>query len=352
MITLIVTVVALLIIGAVLLELTYRIYKWKTSFRTIYRKSNTPGLLFELRPNYKKIYKGEDYEKKILYSTNKFGQRNPDFNIKEKGLKKILIIGDSIAFGFGVDEQHTFPRVLEKILNKKKYQFRVINASVGTYNVIQDYYFIKHRAKYFKPEQIILCLNLSNLVSSSDWTYDEKKKYVTPKFPSAIRFKSNTKGPFGGKFSKVGKLLDKLYLYRFVIKPILYKKTFKVKNYKLGNIDAVIKYEQIFKKYKNIQSRLNYLTKIKKETSKLNCKLKVIIFPQTAQLENQFEDIFLPQTAIKNYCRKNKIEVKDVAAYFKNIAKPAKYLYFDEVHLTTDGHRLVADYLANLFKIN
>lgn len=43
----------------------------------------------------------------------------------------ILFLGDSLTEGLGVDEEHAFPRVLEKKLNTKSYDVKIINGGVS-----------------------------------------------------------------------------------------------------------------------------------------------------------------------------------------------------------------------------
>lgn len=334
-------------------EYLYRVYKRRTSFRTIFQKSKLPGLLYELKPNVKKYYQGEDYDKKILYATNKYGQRSPDFTLTENDRKKILVVGDSIPFGFGVEENHTLSRFLEKELNKKGIKSHVINAGTGTYNIIQDYWYIKHKGQIFKPDLVILCLNLSNLIKISDWIFDLKKNYVRTKYPEEVKFKSNTKGLFGGRYSKVGKYLDKLYLFRFIIKPYIEKKLLhQNKKSFIGNIDQVKKYIEIYKSKsdKDFNLRIEYLSRIKNHCRAIGTELLVLIFPFTSQLENNFKDISLPQQLIIDYCEKRKIKVKSVLGMFQKNkhSRAVGYYYFDEVHLTKQGHKFVAQNLVGI----
>lgn len=356
----IVIILFVFLIILLVFEYLYRVYKWRTSFRTIFQKSRFPNLLYELKPNTSRYYRGEDYDKKILYATNKYGQRSPDFTLTENNRKKILVVGDSIPFGFGVEEKHTFPRFLEKDLNHKVIKTRVINAGMGTYNIIQDYWYIKHKGQVFKSDLVILCLNLSNLVKISDWIFDSKKNYVRPKYPEETKFKSNTRGLFGGKYSKVGKYLDKLYLFRFIIKPYIEKKlSHQNKKNFIGNIDQIKKYIEIYKSKtdKDFNLRIEYLSEIKNQCRAIGTELLVLIFPFTSQLENNFKDISLPQQLIIDYCKKRKIRVKSVLEMFQKNkhSRAVGYYYFDEVHLTKQGHKFVAQNLVSvankIFKI-
>ena len=66
------------------------------------------------------------------YSTNKNGFRTtlPKINAK----KKILVIGDSVTFGVGVDDTNTVVSKLQQIFGNS---IQFINAGVGAYNGLQ-----------------------------------------------------------------------------------------------------------------------------------------------------------------------------------------------------------------------
>jgi hypothetical protein len=74
--------------------------------------------------------------------SNRFGFRGPEIALKEPGVIRYAVLGDSYAFGWGVEEEETYPAQLDSLLNRratpgKRYQ--VVNAALpgfGTYQRI------------------------------------------------------------------------------------------------------------------------------------------------------------------------------------------------------------------------
>lgn len=63
---------------------------------------------------------------------NSYGFRGPEVDIKKKnGIKRIITIGDSCTFG--AIEPMSYPRTLERTLNKQRFRVEVINAGVEGY---------------------------------------------------------------------------------------------------------------------------------------------------------------------------------------------------------------------------
>lgn len=91
--------------------------------------------------------------------TNSHGFRDYEYSKnKPKNTKRILVLGNSIVFGHGVELNETYSKVLERKLNNrssdKKYQ--VLNFGVPDYNIAQKVELFEERGLYFDPDLIIL----------------------------------------------------------------------------------------------------------------------------------------------------------------------------------------------------
>jgi lysophospholipase L1-like esterase len=85
-----------------------------------------------------KAYIKEESRINYSYSTDSNGFRKtvPEVNSD----KQILIIGDSVPFGVGVDDENTVASQLQKIIGE---QYRIINGGVGNYNGQQAFLMAK-----------------------------------------------------------------------------------------------------------------------------------------------------------------------------------------------------------------
>jgi lysophospholipase L1-like esterase len=79
-------------------------------------------------------------------ATNSLGMRDSDLaKSKQENEKRILVIGDSVSFGLGVEGKDSFPEKLQNILNERQdgRHYEVINAGVPGYSPIQEFYDLK-----------------------------------------------------------------------------------------------------------------------------------------------------------------------------------------------------------------
>jgi len=74
---------------------------------------------------------------------------------------KILIIGDSLTEGYGVDKKYSYPSVLQDLLDKNNLKYKVINGGVSGSTTASG----KSRLKWFlksKPKILILALGAND----------------------------------------------------------------------------------------------------------------------------------------------------------------------------------------------
>ena len=75
----------------------------------------------------------------VTISTNALGFRDRELERKQDGELRILLLGDSITFGYGVSAEETYGRKLEAILaSRLGRRVRTVNAGIGGFNTVQD----------------------------------------------------------------------------------------------------------------------------------------------------------------------------------------------------------------------
>lgn len=109
-------------------------------------------------------YQGEFSDIFVKINSQGFRQENLVQLNKSPGTTRIVGLGDSVAFGFGVEEPKTYLRQLENLLNRSTdKKFEVINAAVTGYNTFQERKFLEDGVLKFKPDIIILSLVLNDI---------------------------------------------------------------------------------------------------------------------------------------------------------------------------------------------
>ena len=100
------------------------------------------------------------------YRTNGLGFRERDFNFKKpKDIYRILVFGDSLTFGVGIDNDHRYTYLVEKLLNRDLKaskipptysKIEVLNMGVAGYATDQEHDLIKSVLKFIECDLIIV----------------------------------------------------------------------------------------------------------------------------------------------------------------------------------------------------
>ena len=82
-------------------------------------------------------------------------EKSPEF-------KRVLVLGDSYAWGYGVSDEEIFTEVLEEELGGSKKKVEVLNAAVSGWGTDQEYlYFLQEGHKY-SPDIVLLAFFILN----------------------------------------------------------------------------------------------------------------------------------------------------------------------------------------------
>ena len=127
--------------------------------RQTIRRTDDPRLLFELRP-------GAVAHAEVDYRVNGLGLRGPQTTLeKAAGVRRIAVLGDSIAFGYWVAEEDAFPRQLEALLQGRAGGARVevLDFGVPGYNLDQEIEALRTKALAFSPDLVVVAFCLNDL---------------------------------------------------------------------------------------------------------------------------------------------------------------------------------------------
>jgi hypothetical protein len=111
-------------------------------------------------PTYSSVLWGQRYAK-----INREGFRDVEHNIvSDSGIRRLLIVGDSYAYGYGIKHiEDRFGELLAAILKERTGQcWEVINASRPGSHTLQHIEFLKHMLKY-TPDVVILIYTFNDI---------------------------------------------------------------------------------------------------------------------------------------------------------------------------------------------
>lgn len=91
---------------------------------------------------------------------NRVGMRDREFAVtKPRGVFRIVVIGDSVTFGFACSREHAYPKQLESLLNEaaipESPRFEVLNLGVTGYNARQIVETLRVRGLRYQPDLVI-----------------------------------------------------------------------------------------------------------------------------------------------------------------------------------------------------
>jgi lysophospholipase L1-like esterase len=140
-------------------ELSLRLVDYPSSAFSPWIRSDAFG--FRLAPGISLRMKGPEYDVEV--ATNSLGMRD-DEPVPKKG-RRVLLLGDSFAMGYGVERGRLFADLLEKQL-----EVDVVNAGTGGYEIVQQPRVLAEHGPQLKPDLVVYALYLGNdLAQNDEW---------------------------------------------------------------------------------------------------------------------------------------------------------------------------------------
>jgi hypothetical protein len=140
----------------------------------VYRPS--ASLNHELRPDWRVQFTFRDFD--VQVKTNALGFRGPEVALaRTPGRVRILVVGDSFPFGWGVENDEMFSSVLERRLRAEGVAAEVISAGVPGYSTDQNLIFLRERGFDLAPHLVVLaiCGNDTDELAWKDMTLDAQR---------------------------------------------------------------------------------------------------------------------------------------------------------------------------------
>jgi hypothetical protein len=118
----------------------------------IVQASPWPDIVYELRPGLDGTFRGQ------ALRTNSLGIRGAREYARKKpaGTFRVVGLGDSNLFGWGVGEGEPYLQILEKRLDRDGSHFEALNFGVPGYNGVMEVATYEHRAAELDPDLVIL----------------------------------------------------------------------------------------------------------------------------------------------------------------------------------------------------
>ncbi len=116
----------------------------------LYRKSSNPNISYELKPNL------NIHVFRSTVQTDASGLRSPQ---ADPAKPTLAVLGDSITFGYGLEESQSIPGRLQEMLPA----WNVVNAAVPGYNLLQEAGLYQEKVAALQPKALVLIFYWNDL---------------------------------------------------------------------------------------------------------------------------------------------------------------------------------------------
>lgn len=130
-------------------------------------------------PGYDDYFAQNNGDFRVRITINDFGLRNPDPITKADN--RIWVVGDSMTFGWGVEQQQMYSSLIKNVSGQQAYNISSPGTSVCGYQALVD-----RMPKNLNPTAVIVGLILENDISRYDCTEFAREQKNTPKFAESI----------------------------------------------------------------------------------------------------------------------------------------------------------------------
>jgi lysophospholipase L1-like esterase len=301
----------------------------------------------------------------VHYRINGVGLRGPEITRqKPPQVCRVLLLGDSVTFGFGVSYEQTFAAQLQARLSpqgacgtgfqpvepglqaRATPRVEVLNAAAGGYNTYNERVFYETRGHLFQPDLVLLmvCPNdvdnpLFHFEYNSAARFSTLPNEAIPNVPEFQRVLAQRKERPAGRPSflrQVARVSIRYSAFAHLVGSSAHPDPHSGHQWEacvwaLGREDSM---------------ELAWFSKqviaLNQAVNSDHAALGVVLVPLSWQLADE-TDLSLPGRAnLASLCRKNGIAFLDTSEFLKRAA-PARELFFDACHLAPKGHTAVAD---------
>jgi hypothetical protein len=132
-----------------------------TEISIFWRESDDPIFHGELIPNHYQFFEGFTAKlNRSVIKINSDGFRDREYSIeKPNNTIRIIVLGDSVTFGWGINVSDTYPKVLERMLNNDlntTINFEVLNFGVPGFNTLEEIHLLEKKGFKYNPDVVII----------------------------------------------------------------------------------------------------------------------------------------------------------------------------------------------------
>lgn len=287
---------------------------------------------------------------------NSHGLRGPEFAIEQKNRLRILVLGDSMTFGVYVDDNETFCRLLEKEERGKRITLEVLNGGVDGYWPRNELLWFGSRGISFGPDIVILVLYIGNDVKGEFREVDD----IVVRNGLLYHRNHQVNDEEGASTSALYNWLRTRRIYQFICHK--YWTIKKMLDQKKGKEKFI--FSELFEK-KGFPREADAYGRLLRTIRELGgiCRgrdirflmvlvptLEQVYFDELNICEPDKYDMKRPNRKIIQMARSEGIPILDLLETNDFQAKKDLYLPLERIHLSVEGHKVVAKNLYTVLR--
>ncbi len=319
-----------------------------------------PDLQFAIRPDAETVLARRDF--RITIRSNALGFRGPDRGPKGNALR-ILALGDSFTFGWGVQQEETFEAQMERLqgtTNEAGHEpeLEVINAGVPGYNLYQSVLSLEKKGWKIEPDIVLFGAfvqnDFSDNRSTADWIARKKSGVNQKKDKSAL-------AAWLEAHSQAYVFLRAKYMASYRLRRAWYKLTrpFKAEKERYRYRNLLVFREPVPEEMElEWQLSEELLLRLRDDVRSRGKRLLIVLFPPELQvktgrwkrdvdrldMEEVSFEVEKPNNRLQAFCRENGISFLDLLSTFRAAVESGQALYLpSDHHWNAGGHRLAAE---------
>jgi lysophospholipase L1-like esterase len=287
---------------------------------------------FHFEPN-TKLTQPERYGD-IIYNFNKEGFRDKNYNPYSKGLN-VILLGDSVAFGLGVNQSRIYSALLSNKLNGNPIQnVNIINFAIPGYGGNEQLAVLEKIGLDYRPNLVILNFYMNDYFDALRGEVTTVNRLVAIK--NILLNKSMT-------YMRLRQIFDGLTYWLFHNM----RRNYFIESLNDEEPKNIKKYLISHPNDKDVRA-FEYLKRINLVIEQNGSKLLIIITPNEIQLFKNNYDLINERLAI--FCKTNNIDFYDMLPDMRAYSAKA-YLFNDGIHLAKRGHKFVSELLAKELQV-
>lgn len=170
------------LVALLLCELLFRLFVPQT----VKEKLPQTVLVHQSSENLKLLYRPSPGVSKMAYGVvnqiNSAGFRDQEIKIeKPEGTTRMIFLGDSVVYGYGLKQEKTIPKMLGAAYRKQGRPVEVLNFGVSGYDTEQAVEFLKETGLAFHPDIVLLGYTLNDSIYASmelDFFHDKVDRQI------------------------------------------------------------------------------------------------------------------------------------------------------------------------------